>query len=204
MKFLTKLRIKLAKENPDDALFKLASVETDKGVLHYDPEVGISVGADVWVENSEGSTIMPEDGDYIVNDQIVHVVSGVIESIEDKDGSVQTEMEDDDNSDVPAVPAEETGDIVSVEKFNDLLETVEAIKEKEEEQAAVIDDLTKAVLEMSGSLKSALSALDETKTSLQTALSSSRASFVKPPTPEIQGEDTAQKKSKSSLDNIFK
>lgn len=70
----TKL-LKLAK-----MLLNLKMVESDKGTLIIESDLG--VGVEVSIEDAEGNVIPAQDGEYIIDNQKVEIKDGKIESIE--------------------------------------------------------------------------------------------------------------------------
>lgn len=87
-------RITLAK-----ALLKLASINTDKGVLTYEGE--LTIGTEVFMENPENGEVIPAvDGEYIAENKKITVEEGKVKNIENIEGG-----KDDNNGDVDELMA---------------------------------------------------------------------------------------------------
>lgn len=151
MKFRTKLAIKMAKQTE----MKLESISTDNGLLHYVDE--LVVGVDVWVEDADGNAMLPDDGNYTSDGKVIVVENGVVVDIKESEEIVDIENKDSIEQEIDPndVPTEEQGEVVSVEKFNDLVEVVKELTQE-------VNDLEEEVLAVTTELKAALS-LSKTK-----------------------------------------
>ncbi len=84
MNTFLKARIKLAKL----LNIQFAKVMTDKGELSYDSEGELIVGTEVFITDAEGVVTIPEDGDYLYEDKIITIVSGVVTELKEKENEI--------------------------------------------------------------------------------------------------------------------
>lgn len=116
--------LKLAK-----MIMKLAEVETDKGVLIYEGELG--EGVEVFIEKEE-ELVPAEDGEYVVEDKTIVVAEGKVKEI------IEVEKE-------PEV--EETVEIVAEEVVEEVVIEEPKAEEKDEKDLR-IEELEAKVAEL--------------------------------------------------------
>lgn len=129
-------KMMLAKKYPNK--IKLGSQETDKGVLQFPDADELAQGVEVFVEDTEGNFILPDDGEYAYDGKIAIVENGVV--VEIKEGS-EEDLEDEPAGDVSEL--KEEMDIV-VDVVKDLVDIVESMGE---EVTSVSEELSKVKAE---------------------------------------------------------
>lgn len=103
-------------------ILNLASVETDKGVLIYEGELG--EGVEVFIEKEE-ELVPAEDGEYKVEDKTIVIEGGVVKEIieVEKKPEVEETIEVIENEEViiEEKPAEEDEKDVKIKELEDLV-----------------------------------------------------------------------------------
>ena len=87
-----KMKVKKFLKALGEALLKMGTITTDKGVLAWDGEEDLKEGDRVWIEDEEGNRSDVEDGQYKTTDgKVINVVDNVVASIEDAEAEVAPE-----------------------------------------------------------------------------------------------------------------
>ena len=129
--------LKLAK-----ALLKLASIETDKGVLTYEGE--LEVGTEMFIEDENGELVAPADGEYTTEDKVIVIEGGKVTEVRDRDNIVDEpdpEPEPEPEPDPTPAPTDE-------------------VQQSEEDQARIAE-LEAAVAEKEAEIEALKAAADE-------------------------------------------
>ncbi len=130
MSKLSKIKIELAK-----LIAKLGEVKTDKAVLTY-AEDELSVGCFVYVEDSEGNFVAPEDGEYVSEsgDKIV-VKEGKVEAI-----NPEVQLEDEPTEDPIEGLRKEVNELYEI--VDTLIKKVQDIDTVKEEQLRKVETVS--------------------------------------------------------------
>lgn len=92
-------KIKLALKN---LLIEFRSINTDKAVLSWDGEMDLGTGVTVYITDEEGNTSVPEDGEYVAEDNTVYVIeNGLVTAV------ILPDEEEPAAEEQPEAPAEE-------------------------------------------------------------------------------------------------
>lgn len=87
-----KMKVKKFLKALGEALLKMGTITTDKGILAWDGEEDLKEGDRVWLEDEEGNRSDVEDGQYKTTDgKVINVVDNVVASIEDAEAEVAPE-----------------------------------------------------------------------------------------------------------------
>lgn len=87
-----KMKVKKFLKALGEALLKMGTITTDKGVLAWDGEEDLKEGDRVYLEDEEGNRSDVEDGQYKTTDgKVINVVDNVVASIEDAEAEVAPE-----------------------------------------------------------------------------------------------------------------
>ena len=87
-----KMKVKKFLKALGEALLKMGTITTDKGVLAWDGEEDLKEGDRVYLEDEEGNRSDVEDGQYKTADgKVINVVDNVVASIEDAEAEVDPE-----------------------------------------------------------------------------------------------------------------
>ena len=87
-----KMKVKKFLKALGEALLKMGTITTDKGVLAWDGEEDLKEGDRVWIEDEEGNRSDVEDGQYKTTDgKVINVVDNVVASIVDAEAEVAPE-----------------------------------------------------------------------------------------------------------------
>lgn len=79
-----KMKVKKFLKALGEALLKMGTITTDKGILAWDGEEDLKEGDRVYLEDEEGNRSDVEDGQYKTTDgKVINVVDNVVASIED-------------------------------------------------------------------------------------------------------------------------
>lgn len=139
MRILTQAKLKLAKS----LQLNLSSISTDRGDLYFDGD--LEEGTEVFIVDSEGNYVVPEDGDYKEGNRTFTVENGVVTKIiSEEEVIVETELE------------EVIVETVSKEEFNELVSTVQMLISAIEELKGSVDEVKEEVVTVDTELKSAL------------------------------------------------
>lgn len=122
------------------------SVTTDDGKSLY-VDGDIETGAAVYELNDAGEYIPAADGTYTAGDRTVVVSNGMIASVDI--------IEDYENAEDITEAGEATGDTVSAEEHNELVEIVNEILDVVKEQEEEISNLQEEVIKLDTELKKA-------------------------------------------------
>lgn len=157
MKFKTWVKLKAL--NIAKTEIELGDIATNKGKLYFDDDE-IAEGATVYVIDTTGEYILPDNGDYEYGDNVATVENGIVVSIRPMNGD-DTNSGDDTSANLEDAapedaPDPETGETVSVEKFNELIDYAEELAEKLENVDNRVDQVEEVVNTVSAELKSAV------------------------------------------------
>ena len=87
-----KMKVKKFLKALGEALLKMGTITTDKGILAWDGEEDLKEGDRVYLEDEEGNRSDVEDGQYKTTDgKVINVVDNVVASIEDAEAEVAPE-----------------------------------------------------------------------------------------------------------------
>ena len=87
-----KMKVKKFLKALGEALLKMGTITTDKGILAWDGEEDLKEGDRVYLEDEEGNRSDVEDGQYKTPDgKVINVVDNVVASIEDAEAEVAPE-----------------------------------------------------------------------------------------------------------------
>lgn len=87
-----KMKVKKFLKALGEALLKMGTITTDKGILAWDGEEDLKEGDRVYLEDEEGNRSDVEDGQYKTADgKVINVVDNVVASIEDAEAEVAPE-----------------------------------------------------------------------------------------------------------------
>lgn len=122
------------------------SVTTDDGKSLY-VDGDIVTGAAVYELNDAGEYIPAADGTYMAGDRTIEVLNGMVTSVEIDENY--------ENADEIPEAGDATGNTVSVEEHNELVEIVNEILDVVKEQEAEIGNLQDEVVKLDTELKKA-------------------------------------------------
>lgn len=89
-----KMKVKKFLKALGEALLKMGTITTDKGILAWDGEEDLKEGDRVYLEDEEGNRSDVEDGEYRTDDgKVINVVDGVVASINDDSAEVAPQDE---------------------------------------------------------------------------------------------------------------
>lgn len=84
-----KMKVKKFLKALGEALLKMGTITTDKGIIAWDGEEDIKEGDRVYIEDEEGNRTDAEDGEYRTDDgKVINVVDGKVASINDDSAEV--------------------------------------------------------------------------------------------------------------------
>ena len=88
-KITKKMKVKKFLKALGEALLKMGTMTTDKGILAWDGEEDLKEGDRVYIEDEEGNRTNAEDGEYRTDDgKVINIVDGVVASINDDSAEV--------------------------------------------------------------------------------------------------------------------
>lgn len=190
---MTKLEI--IKQKLSKILFQFATIKTDKAVLEYDGEE-LTINTKVYVLDENGERTMPEDGNYITEEDItLVVVGGVITEIIEKEEEPTVE-EPTVEEVVEAVEEEPTVEVVE-EPTVDVGEQIEELK-------AQIEELKVQINEFADIVKRLVEKNIEDNTTIDERLSKiEQMSVAKPIEKEIENIKTTKKTGDAKVDKFL-
>lgn len=135
-------------------IVKLNYITTDKGELYFDGDELLK-GMQVYVLDENGAQVPAPEGEYTYDNKIYIVVGGIVEGVTSQEENKEERAEA-DVSDVPS----ETGEVVSVESFNELADVVRELVVEVQDLENYIEE-TETLKKQNASLETQVQKLTE-------------------------------------------
>lgn len=150
-------KLELIKTKLAKILLQFTSIKTDKGILEYDGEE-LAVDVEIYIVDENGERSMPQDGEYVTeDDKTIVVTDGKVTEIKEKEEVTEETVEEEVTEEMEETVEEVTEETVEEEKVDELAE----LKAEIEALKSIVEELVSTVSAMNNTTEERLSKIEK-------------------------------------------